>query len=113
MPVKIPMLFLLAGLCAYFVYGLVVYGPVRDTRAALPLGLLCALAANAIWLSLCRYLGDKGHIFFYAFAWDLVVIAATILVPTCVFGQRCSPVGWLGVALCVAGVCCVKLGLGE
>ncbi|APR76760.1 Hypothetical protein A7982_02107 [Minicystis rosea] len=100
----------LAGAMAYGVAAAIVYIPtVKTGPYFFPIGLLCALLGNVVWLHLVRHVDSGEQILVDGFWWDGMVVAASTLIPILCFGIRLRATVGLGMLLMVLGMMLTKV----
>jgi multidrug transporter EmrE-like cation transporter len=105
----IPALLLAAVL--YSMYNYLTFSPsLKDSNYVLPLGLICVLLANTIWIYLSKSTQDPSKLLQYGIYWDVLITGLTILLPVLVFSAKLSPVQIVGLVMVVAGLVTIKVG---
>lgn len=105
------MFYVAAGFLVYCLYSVVSYLPsLKGTSWVIPLGLLCAVVANALWLILARQTTDPSRLLTLALWWDLAVVVSSVAVPLLFFGATLSSRGWVGLGFIVAGAILLRPG---
>lgn len=93
--------------CAYAQLGFT--ESMRSSSWYIPLGLVCSISANLMWMLLVRFLADNKAITVAAFRWDAVVILAALVVPLLFHGVKLNGLQWAGIGLILSGLTLTKL----
>ncbi len=92
------------ALIVYAVSIWAMYNPsIRTTRMYWVIGMSAAICGHAIWTVVAQKLDDDAGLFMYALLWDIGFTAVSVAVPALLFELRVSTLGYVGVALIIAG----------
>jgi hypothetical protein len=82
---------------------------IKSSQCFMPIGLVCGLLANYLWLTIARSTSVNGEVLKLGIYWDAMLTMVYVLVPAIVFGARLS--GWqmIGSILIGLGVVATKV----
>lgn len=101
---------MLGGALAYAVAVSICYIPaIKAGPWYFPTGILCGIAANAIWLHLAKNQIDNSRILVAGFYWDTMIIITYTLIPVVLFGVRVSWTTAAGLVLIGLGIFLTKM----
>lgn len=102
---------------ATIIYFMSTYGyyndQIRDSKYFFLAGIVLAVINNVLWLYLTRILKEPNTLMFFAFIWDMIILATAIIVPTVFFGVKPTLLGWIGIGLVITGITLFKLGMSN
>lgn len=75
----------------------------------LPLGVVVGIVSNLIWLYVTKITTDNKELFLYGLIWDVMMMAAYIIVPLLLFNVRLDWKQSLGTILVIIGLILTKL----
>jgi multidrug transporter EmrE-like cation transporter len=104
-------------MAANFVFGAMVYvvavsicyvPAVKDGPFFFPIGLICGLLANYLWLSIARQ-SDQSSTLLHSLYWDAMLTAMYAVIPILFFNVRVTGNQLVGLLLILAGIAFSKL----
>lgn len=75
----------------------------------LPIGIVVGIVSNLIWLYVTKITTDNKDLFVYGLIWDVMMMAAYILVPLLLFHVKLDWKQTVGTILVVLGLILTKL----
>jgi len=96
-------LFYLLG--AYIAYDVAI----KASPWFLPAGIAVGIVSNLIWLYVTKITTDNKDLFLYGLVWDVMMMAAYIIVPMLLFDVRLDWKQTVGTILVVLGLILTKL----
>lgn len=74
-----------------------------------PVGLIGAIAANAIWLSIAKAELNTSQLMIKGLVWDAILMACYAITPVLIFDARFSNTQIVGIVLTLIGLFITKL----
>lgn len=74
-----------------------------------PVGLILALLANFIWLTIAKRTLDTKELFIYALIWDICLTLSYFVTPLVLFNLSLDIKHVIGVILIILGIIAIKI----
>lgn len=75
----------------------------------LPVGIIVGIISNLIWLYVTKITVDNKELFIYGLVWDVMMMAAYIVIPVLLFNVRLDWKQTVGTILVLTGLTLTKL----
>ena len=98
------------GMSIYLLMAFASYSTwLKESKIYFPLGILAAIIANFIWLSIAKSEVNPSVLMIKGLVWDAMLTGCYLLVPILFFNARFTFVQGLGVILVIIGLLLTKV----
>lgn len=98
----------------FIIYSAMAFGTYHEGYKAsnyyFPLGILMAIGANFIWLSIARTTESSSALVLRGLYWDVMLTACYLIVPFLFFGAKVNSTQAIGIGMVILGIILTKVG---